>query len=448
MKAMKKLLSIMLVALLLVSAVPFQASAMEVIGYTYKVVIEGYTMETMDGNGTVTAAELYEFLELSQGEDATIDAWIASIAPVDVKGGNVVLTVPAPGAETPEEPEQGGNQGGIEDVEPDQGGVEDVEPDQDGEGQPEVGGGEGQPEQVVTKCKLTIDYKLSGTPVSTVNANIGKTYSEYVGVPARGGYDFLGWYSSSYGRIIDITKDIVPGDDTITGLWSEAKEFFLTLDENREGEEYVNYGVKIAYGANVYNAVSKYQPKREGYVFMGWKLNGKMITKDTIYELYDDATAYAVWKLESDTEGEAMNGGTHTKDGKVYLEIYVNGDTSAAEKKVDITSYADDNKITQAEVEKVVKKYVTAKSGYKLAYEGLFDEESWWWYTRDPETNGKASIIVNQDGDDYIYVMVKNVKVVEADPSNPKTGDGIVIALATMMSTGGAALALGKKKFF
>lgn len=429
MKAMKKLLSVMLVALLLVSAVPFQASAVEAIGYTYKVVIDGYTMENVDGNGTVTAAELYDFLELSKGDDATIDAWIASIAPVDVKSGNVVLTVPAPGSsETPEQGEQGGNQGG--------------------EGQPIVGGGEGQPEQVVTKCSLTIDYKLSGTPVSTVNAQIGKTYSEFVGVPARGGYDFLGWYSSAYGRIIDVTKDILMGDDTITGMWSAAKEFFLTLDENREGEEYVNYGVKIAYGENVYAKVSQYQPKREGYVFMGWKLNGKMITKDTIYELYDDATAYAVWKLESDTEGEAMNGGTHTKDGKVYLEIYVNGDTSAAEKKVDITSYAADNKITQAEVEKVVKKYVTAKSGYKLAYEGLFDEESWWWYTRDPETNGKASIVVNQDGDDYIYVMVKNVKVVAADPSNPKTGDGIVIALATMMSTGGAALALGKKKFF
>ena len=432
MKAMKKLLSIMLVALLLVSAVPFQASAVEAIGYTYKVVIDGYTMENVDGNGTVTAAELYDFLELSKGDDATIDAWIASIAPVDVKGGNVVLTVPAAAPETPEEPESP---------------KEPETPEQGGEGQPEVGGGEGQPEQVVTKCELTIDYKLSGTPVNTVNASIGKLYKEFVGVPARGGYDFLGWYSSSYGRLIDVTKDIVPGDDTITAMWSEAKEFFLTLDENREGEEYVNYGVKIAYGENVYAKVSKYQPEREGYVFMGWKLNGKMITKDTIYELYDDATAYAVWKLESDTEDEPMNG-THTKDGKVYLEIYVNGDTSAAEKKVDITSYAADNKITQAEVEKVVKKYVTAKSGYKLAYEGLFDEESWWWYTRDPETNGKESIIVNQDGDDYIYVMVKNVKVVAADSSNPKTGDGIVIALATMMSTGGAALALGKKKFF
>lgn len=429
---MKKLLSIMLVALLLVSAVPFQASAAEMISYSYTVVVDGYSMTATDANGTVTAAELYDFLELSQGEDASIDAWIASVAPVDVKSGNVVLTVAASGSsETPDAP------------------TEDEEvkvPDLEDETQPDVDG-EAQPDQVVTTCSLTIDYKLSGYAVNTVKASIGKQYKEYVGVPARGGYDFLGWYSSYYGRIIDVTKDILMGDDTLTGMWSAAKEFTLTLDENRGEEESVNYGVKVTFGENIYAKVNKYQPEREGYVFMGWKLNGKIIDKNTVYELQGDATAYAVWKLESDTEDEPMNG-THTKDGKVYLEIYVNGDTSAAEKKVDITTYADDSKITRSEVQKVVAKYVTAKSGYTLAYEGLFDEESWWWYTRDPETNGKDTIIVNQDGNDYIYVMVKNVKTVEADPSNPKTGDGIVIALATMMSTGGAALALGKKKFF
>ena len=428
---MKKLLSIMLVALLLVCAVPFQAAAAESIdiGINYTIKIDGYQFTVRDANGNVTAEELYNELELSKGEDAGIDAWIASVVAAGVKNGDV-LVAPTPGAETPEEPEQPENS------------------EQGGEGQPIVGGGEAQPLPSVTKCKLTINYQLTDTPVSTVNAQIGKLYKEYVGVPARGGHDFLGWYSSNYDRFIDVNKDILQGDDTLTAYWSEAKEFFLTLDENREGEEYVNYGVKIAYGENIFNKVSKYQPEREGYVFMGWKLNGKMIDKNTVYDLQGDATAYAQWKLESDTEDEPMNGGAHTKDGKVYLEIYVNDDTSAPEKKVDITDYAADSKITRAEVEKVVAKYVTAKAGYKLAYEGLFDEETWWWYTRDPVTDGKDSIIVNQDGDDYVYVMVNNVKVVAADPTNPKTGDGIAIALATMMSTGGAALVLGKKKFF
>ena len=99
----------------------------------------------------------------------------------------------------------------------------------------------------------------------------------------------------------------------------------------------------------------------------------------------------------------------------------------------------------------VVKKYITAKKGYTLKYEGLFDEETWWWYTRDPETNGAKSIVVNRDGDDYVYVMVKNVKTVESDPTNPKTGDGIFAVMSVMMGSGAALVSLNelrKRKMF
>ena len=142
----------------------------------------------------------------------------------------------------------------------------------------------------------------------------------------------------------------------------------------------------------------------------------------------------------------STNGGIHTKDGKVYLEIYTDGNTKTAKKVVDITKFADDDKITRAEVESVVKQYVTPKAGYSLAYVGLFNEETWFEYTHDDETDGKNSIVVNRDGDDYVYVMVNNVKTVAADPSNPQTGDMIGVSLALMMSTGGAALMLGKKR--
>ena len=59
-------------------------------------------------------------------------------------------------------------------------------------------------------------------------------------------------------------------------------------------------------------------------------------------------------------------------------------------------------------------------------------------------------MVVNRDGDDYVFVMVKNVKVVTADPSNPKTGDMILPAAMTMMLVSGLAAAavyvIGKKR--
>ena len=432
---MKKLLSVVLVAILLVSAVPFQANAADG-GYSVqiKVYVNEEYKETLTESASseaemlawksLTAADIAEGLELSyydpdNGDTVTGFANSALINDGTTLVWNLWITTKSTGTD---------------------------DNNNSGSGSTGSGSGEAQPDVSVGKVSLSIKYNLSGYADQTVKATQYAKYKDYVGEPARNGYDFLGWYSSNYGRIIDITKDTINADDTIEAKWSEAKSFNLTLDENRDGEEYVNYGVKVTYGENIYEKVSKYNPTRKGYVFMGWKLNGKIIDKNTVWDLPDDATAYAVWKLESDTSGEAM-GGTSTADGKVYLDIYINGDTSAPEKRVDITSYADDNKITRTEVETVVKKYVTAKSGYTLSYEGLFDEESWWWYTRDPETDGEATIVVNRDGDDYVYVMVNNVKTVEADTTNPKTGDMIVVPMIFMLGSA-AALALDTKKRF
>ena len=429
---MKKLLSVMLVALLLVSAVPFAASAAgyEVqlkiyVNEVYKETITeaAFSEAELDAWAAFSAEELASELGLSyyNPETDTVKGF------ANTRGEGATTLVYNIWIETPveEEPEEDDN-------------VKEPEEDEDDK----VIDAPGPVE--VEKYVLTVN---TGSGSYTVKVVYGDKYLDVLAPPARPDREFKGWKSEALGGMIK-SEDYIESDDTVTAVWGDVNSYTLTLDENRSKDEVITYGVKVSYGEEIYAKVNKYKPEREGYVFMGWKLNGKMIDKNTVYELQGDATAYAVWKLESDTEDEPMNGGTNVADGKVYLEFYVNGDTSSAEAKVDITKYADDNKITQAEVEKVVKGKVTAKAGYKLAYEGLFDEESWWWYVRDPETDGKASIIVNRDGDDYVYVMVKNVKVVEADPSNPKTGDGIVVALATMMSTGGAALVLGKKKFF
>ena len=114
---------------------------------------------------------------------------------------------------------------------------------------------------------------------------------------------------------------------------------------------------------------------------------------------------------------------------------------------MDITSLLKDEKITRSEVKTVVNKYITAKSGYSLQYEGLFDEESWYWYCRDPETDGVDSITIETlkgeiYEDHYIYVMVNNVKNVAADTTNPKTGDMIFASMATMSTTAAAAYVL------
>ena len=418
--AMKKLLSLMLVAVLLVSAVPFQASASSENGVAVKFSIGDKVVRTefYTDSDTVTANEVAAHYPANGPEKGDFIAWYETDenenrgaqlgSSAVIEDGVIYVELcykPAKVADDvvviepvvkPEEEEKD-----------DAVVIEPVKPEGDkGEAQPE---GEPMPDAVVTSCKLTIDYKLSGYEVNTVNASVGKLYKEFVGVPARGGYDFLGWYSEDYNRIIDINKDILRGNDTITGMWSAAKKFSLTLDENRAGEEVVNKVKSVTYGEKIGTLPT---PERKGYVFAGWKLNGTIITANTVWELQGDGVAYAQWKLESDTEDEPMGGGSHVADGKVYLEIYAHGDTQTRIKRVDITKYADDDIITQKEARKVADDYVTAKNGYTMKYE-LFDEAGWWEYTHDDETDGEDYVVVNRDGDDYVYMMATNVNVVQ-----------------------------------
>ena len=297
------------------------------------------------------------------------------------------------------------------------------------------------------KLKLTIVYGYTGNRTETVS--FGAKYLDVLGTPARPGYNFNGWYSEAKEDFIG-RGDKVTEDDTVTAIWEGPLKYSLTFDVNRKGVEQINTLKQVTYGQRIGKLPT---PETDDFVFLGWKVNGKMIDEDTIYELQGDATAYAVWALESDKDGRPVivpggviiDGEVQGK-GKVYLEIYTNGDTGDLVRRVNITDYADDYKITQAEAEKVAKKYVTAKSGYSLKFEGLFDEDGWWWYCRDRETDGEDYIRVNREGDEYIYIMVKNVKKAVADSSNPKTGDNIMIAVSTMALSAAALVSIVELK--
>ena len=485
----KKLLSLLLVAMLLVSAVPFQAFAAEAI-------VRQITVWIIEQPDTVPANESACFTVPANATDAEIFAQYqanggkGTFVSVTTEDGEKVLTV-APASSGNEGGTTGGTSGGetskvnmtltVYDkndnkVESKTAQVDaaDVLAWQDdvmdnisdilaafgsSVAAADVASGYANANQVVLMLKsaanpgagdnVVADVILKTDYCGNIPAKVGQKYLDVLPTPEKAGQEFAYWYSENLEGIVK-AGDIIEADDVLTAYWQSPTKYYLTLDPNRGIAEDVNYGVQVSYGEAIYAKVMKYIPEREGYTFVGWKLNGKIIKADTVYELQGDATAYAEWKLESDTEDEPMGGNTHEKTGKVYLEIYVNGDTGNLKKRVDITSYANDDKITRAEAQAVVKKYVTAKAGYTLSYDGLFDENGWWWYTRDPETDGKEYIIVNRDGDDYVYVMVNNVKVVAADPTNPKTGDMVLPAAMTMMMVSGLAAAavyvIGKKR--
>lgn len=498
MKVSKKLLSMLLVVMLLLSAVPFQAFAAELItptGYTVKInaVVDGENKGTFTESAS-SENEANAWLEMAQSDPAGLleeyDVAVPSGATVTAAGSlsgttmNITVTATSPAAPAPTTTNvtltvYDSNDNAVESKGPVAVANSDLDAwKADGLGnaaavlsafgsqfsasqvksvavmttsvvvvlKDDVNAGVGG--TVATKYTLTIN---TGSGSYTLSAYEGQLYTAVLAgkEPARPGQNFLGWKSEAHGTVTGTT--VVSGNDTVTALWSDAIQYTITfIDERGTTPEVVKIKA-VAYGSAI--GTLPVPADRDGYVFAGWKLdaaNNKIISAETVYNYQGDSTAYATWKLESDVEDEPMNGG-HEKNGKVWLMIYINGKTADSElvKKVDITKYADDNKITRTEAKNIAKKYVSAKSGYTLSYEGLFDDGLWWEYKHDPETDGKETVVVNRDdGDDYVYVMVKNVKTVAADTTNPKTGDAIFAAIGTMASSAAAAayLFLNKKR--
>lgn len=426
---MKKLLSVMLVALLLVCAVPFQASAATQYDVNIHIIpsatgneVEETFRLTVEEGTVVTPALVqkqvhwnvlpnypgYTYYGCTLTEDVTVTANTDVFVRLALEGSNE---------------------------------TEETQPE---ETQPE----ETEPE--VTPGKLTIivyayDASYNAREIGTVVKEGEASYSlnkslaeECFAKVGLVNYEEYKWYPSAGSVDLSDGKDVqvaLTADPVMTP--GNKKIITITLMHN-DGTFDRQYVEALA-GDEILEAIEGdkdyVEPTRKGYKFAGWSFDmncSNDINRDDVAN--DDIKIYAEW--ERIPENNKYD---------VTLRVYLNGDGINVDRTFDMSGYGD--VITQAEVKTVINKYYTAKSGYTLTYQGLFTNKTWDDGDYDLD-DAVSSIEVNDNGDTVIYVMVKNVKVVEADPSNPKTGDGIVVALATMMSTGGAALVLGKKKFF
>lgn len=171
------------------------------------------------------------------------------------------------------------------------------------------------------------------------------------------------------------------------------------------------------------------EPTRDGYTLAGYSFDKECkndVNRDD--EITGNLTIYCEWEKSY-----------------VTLRVYTNGDTKYPDRTFDLSAYAKDGKITQAEVENLLDSKYTAKSGYTLAYYGLFTDKT--WDNGDYDNDDAVSTVkVNAFGKTTIYVMVKNVKKAVADSSNPKTGDNIMIAVSAMALSAAALVSIVELK--
>ena len=446
---MKKLLCLMLVAMMLVSAVPFQAAAAE--GDPCRIKLSPWSgSEDLSANAvyvtvaegsTIVAANVrewadnekwqdlgYEFKSCLLGDNGTI-AMPDTTIPVEVN-----VNKPT----TPEDPEKNPNQGTTQ--------------------EPVIGD---LIIHIMTKYENS-GYKdagtitLSGQSSYTLNKSlaeqvVGKQLVDYKWQPISG--------------TVDMTKGDVEVNllATIMETKNDKNVYQLRVMFNRGNGNDDYKQIDIYEGEGILEAIQNagIKPTYENHVMDGY-INNHTGTANSYLTIYDVASAsmaneqgvikvFADWREVTDDDDEDFEygeGGGLFGDANedpiydVVLMIYTNGKTSSVAKKFSASAmgaYTKDGKLTRVEVKLVVDR--NFKTSSSTRYYGLFTTKTWDKGDYDMDY-AVSSIELDPDNTTTVYVMVKNATAYAADSTNPKTGDMIFVPMAVMATAAAAAFVL------
>lgn len=195
-------------------------------------------------------------------------------------------------------------------------------------------------------------------------------------------------------------------------------------------------------------------PTKKGGVFSHWEDNdGKTYTASTIYKVAGNTQLTARWKNEA------------------YVLLAIHSDTTSNPIYVQMNGYLKGDEISQSAVQKVVTNYY---GGSTMSLAGLYTDAAWADYVAGKNPTAEASFTVTTDEanvPNVIHVLVKNgslggnsstgstsatngtsstTATKEADSTNPKTGDNSMIYVSmtvmVMAAVAVTALYLGRKK--
>lgn len=278
------------------------------------------------------------------------------------------------------------------------------------------------------------NYKSVGLGVTIENGKLNEATAKEA--LTKAGYTVANW-NWKWQQYVDGEANLL-----IDPIYTPGNKVIYTLRIQHNDGTSGRDVIEVLEGDSILNAIKKanLNLSRDGY------------TQDPIYyfdmnctdaigkndKIEGDTTVYASWIKNTKEENEA--------DHDVILRIYTNGNKKNVAKKVTLGStYTSDGKVTQAEVKAIVNKYFEAEDGKEMEFKGLFTQTTWNggdFFTSD----AVSSITVNKNSDTVIYVLVNNVY----KSDNPSTGDEIFMAVTVMALSATAlfVLVLNNKKRF
>ena len=185
---------------------------------------------------------------------------------------------------------------------------------------------------------------------------------------------------------------------------------------------------------------------KDSYEFVTAKSDEKGGTLSLSTNINAGDTLVVTLKAKSTSTDITNNGTTNKFPYKVYLHIFKDNKVDDPAKTINITEgIALDGKVTLDEVKTVVKNYYTAKTSDGIKYDGMYLAEGNWVGNFVNDTKKYDTISdtneMRKTREVHINVMITNANAKsseKADKTNPKTGDMIFIPVIFMVVSSAA----------
>lgn len=433
----KKLLSLVLVALMLVTALPFQASAAELKDVWVQIKEEDASGNSTDaaswntqydsdtttlqgllneGKSNYTASTEFMRASVKKTDGKTYSIGLEDQIPVDTKGIYVVYA--APKASEPVEPAD------INWVVKHNGEVKDS--------------GSFTPAGETSKISDILARKV---PSNLQVGQLDKIWSQSAGSTVT-------------------TDSLVPAGDTVTFSYTIKEE--TTVDPIKVVVK-VNNSDNVVFESEKVPANGEYATVQDLLTYVwnsdwdnaytyhhAWSHDQqKNLAKDA--KVYAGDTLYIALERKSTDggSGSGSDGGSSKFPYSVYLHIFESGNLKTPLKTVTLDTWTcvKDGVVTLDELKEVIKTYYTAKTSDGIGYDGIYCTTN---TTQTDYVNNKNRVdrIDNLDelrSEGYVHlnVWIDNAKAKtdsSSSSSNPKTGDTIYMAV-TVMGLSAASLA-------
>ena len=413
----KKLLCLMLVAMMLVSAIPFAYAAE---GDANNLFIQIYLdnepcTDTGSASAPVVVGETYSAAQIIGFAEDLYPHYFtenvtASAEAVTAEDGIIGTVVYLTTVEEPEEPSE--------------------EPEDPSE----------EPSEDVADT-IYFNNELGGKVYTRSFENGEEVEDLPAGVNVKG-HKFEGWFSKKNGK----GEELENGDVWYDGMPTTYYAYYVESvnDDISTLSVYVRFYVS---GKQQGSTQLLYkQDFEDGDNMFSWLKNHEAKTSDAIFALdgadgyeWEPRYYYDYTKDEPLSEQDLIADGNKSIVVKVYSKkateakvmLYIHKKaTSTISDILQMPGYTAGNTVTYADVKAEIKEHY---SGSKMTIQGLYDEESWEQLLNDENPTAANGIKVEHNGTTEIHVILKNAtSSSNADTSNPKTGDSIMMAATTM----------------